>query len=97
MLKLLDVLLPVKTEFQNKRQVLQEEFDIPDDTKKFAEEVAEMCNLSKGVMEQGMAKGRLSALLEAVEALMDSAQVSAEKAMDMLKISGEDRTALNES
>ena len=26
MLKLLDVLLPVKTEFQNKRQVLQEEF-----------------------------------------------------------------------
>lgn len=60
-----------------------------------------MCNLSKGAMEKGiekgMAKGRLSALLEAVEALMDSAQVSAEKAMDMLKISNEDRAALKES
>lgn len=56
-----------------------------------------MCNLSKGVMEKGMAKGRFSGLLEAVQALMDSAQVSAEKAMDMLKISGEDRAALKES
>lgn len=72
-----------------------------------------MCNLRKGVMEksiekglaqdlakgmeQGMAKGRFSARLEVVQALMDSAQVSADKAMDMLKISGEDRTALKES
>lgn len=60
-----------------------------------------MCNLSKGVMEKGiekgMAKGRFSGLLEAVQALMDSAHISADKAMDMLKISGEDRAALKES
>lgn len=53
-----------------------------------------MCNLSKGIMEKGMAKGRLIALLESVCALMDSAQISAENAMEMLKISDEDRASL---
>ena len=53
-----------------------------------------MCNLSEGIMEKGMAKGRLIALLESVSALMDSAQISAENAMEMLKISDEDRASL---
>lgn len=53
-----------------------------------------MCNLSEGIMEKGMAKGRLIALLESVRALIDSAQVSAEKAMEMLRISDEDRASL---
>ena len=53
-----------------------------------------MCNLSEGIMEKGMAKGRLIALLESVCALMDSAQISAEIAMEMLKISDEDRASL---
>ena len=91
-LKLLDVLLSAEVEPQKKQQVLQNEFNIPM-TKKLAEEVSEMCNLSRGVME----KGRLNGLLDSVRALMDSAQISAEKAMDMLKISKEDRVALKES
>ena len=53
-----------------------------------------MCNLSEGIMEKGMAKGRLIALLESVCALMDSVQVSARKAMEMLRISDEDRASL---
>ncbi len=53
-----------------------------------------MCNLSEGITEKGMVKGRLIALLESVCALMDSAQVSAEKAMEMLRISDEDRASL---
>lgn len=91
-LKLLDVLLSAEVEPQKKQQVLQNEFNIPM-TKKLAEEVSEMCNLSRGVME----KGRLNGLLDSVRALMDSAQISAEKAMDMLKISKEDRVALKEA
>ena len=53
-----------------------------------------MCNRSEGITEKGMVKGRLIALLESVCALMDSAQVSAEKAMEMLRISDEDRASL---
>ena len=49
-LKLLDVLLSTEVEAQKKQKVLQEEFYIPM-APKFAEEVVEMCNLSKGVME----------------------------------------------
>ena len=47
-LKLLDVLLSTEVEAQKKQKVLQEEFYIPM-APKFAEEVVEMCNLSKGV------------------------------------------------
>ena len=53
-----------------------------------------MGKLSAGISEKGMVKGLLIALLESVCALMDSAQVSAEKAMAMLRISDEDRASL---
>lgn len=77
---------------QKKQQVLQDEFNIPM-TKKFVEVVTELCNLSRGVME----KGRLNGLLDSVRALMDSAHVSAEEAMDMPKISSKDGAVLKES
>ena len=59
----------------------------------------EMCNLSQGVEEKGIAKGlvkgraegRAEATATLIRNLMDSASVSIEKAMSMLKISEEDR------
>ena len=58
-----------------------------------------MCNLSQGVEEKGLAKGlvkgraegRAEATVTLIRNLMDSASVSIEKAMSMLKISEEDR------
>jgi len=58
-----------------------------------------MCNLSQGVEEKGIAKGlakgraegRTEATVTLIRNLMDSASISIEKAMSMLKISEEDR------
>ncbi len=58
-----------------------------------------MCNLSQGVEEKGIAKGlargraegRAEATVTLIRNLMDSASISIEKAMSMLKISEEDR------
>ena len=57
-----------------------------------------MCNLSQGVEEKGIAKGlargraegRAEATVTLIRNLMDSASISIEKAMSMLKISEED-------
>ena len=58
-----------------------------------------MCNLSQGVEEKGIAKGlargraegRAEATVTLIRNLMDSASISIEKAMSMLKISEQDR------
>lgn len=50
-----------------------------------------MCNLSEGVMAKGRAEGRAEATATLIRNLMDSASISLEKAMSMLKISEEDR------
>lgn len=52
-----------------------------------------MCNLSKLVFE----KGRLIGLHHSVCALMETLQIPTDEAIDMLKISKEDRAALKES
>lgn len=52
-----------------------------------------MCNLSEGAFE----KGRLIGLHRSVCALMDTLHIPIDEAMDILKISSEDRTALKKS
>ena len=91
-LKLLDVLLSDEVEPQKKQQVLQDEFDIPM-TKKFMEEVTEMCNLSKGVMEKGIEKG----ILRSVRAAMETLKVSSEQAMDILQVPADERGAIRKA
>ena len=91
-LKLLDVLLSTEVETQKKQKVLQEEFYIPM-APKFAEEVVEMCNLSKGVMEQGMEKG----VLRSVRAAMESLKVPAEQTMDILQVPDDEREAIRKA
>ena len=85
-LKLLDVLLSPKAGEAEKRQVLQEEFDIPM-TETLEAEVHQMCNLSQGVRELGRSEG----LLASIRSLMASMGWSVEQAMDALRLSDDDR------
>lgn len=99
-LRLLDVLLSAEVEPQKKQQVLQDEFDIPM-TKKFVEEVTEMCNLSKGVMEKGIEKGMEQGMekgiLRSVRAAMETLKISAEQAMDILQVPADERDAIRKA
>ena len=55
--------------------------------KKFESEVSTMCNLSDGVEERGIAKGTL----RSIRNLMETLQLTAEQAIDALKIPEEER------
>ena len=56
LLKLLDVLLSQEKKVQEKKEILEKEFDIPM-TEKMEAEVKYMCNLSDGVEQKGIEKG----------------------------------------
>ena len=62
---------------------------------KFESEVSGMCNLSDGVeaigIEKGIAKGITSNTLQSIRNLMETLQLTAEQAMDALKIPEEER------
>lgn len=98
-LKLLDVLLSSEAGIAEKRQVLQDDFDIPM-TETLEAEVQAMCNLSQGVEEkgrirgrvEGRAEGRTEGIAASIKSLMDSMGWSMEQAMAALKISEEDRS-----
>ena len=95
-LRLLDVLLSAEIEPQKKQRVLQDEFDIPMN-KKFVEEVTEMCNLSKGVMEKGLEKGMEKGILRSVRAAMENLKVPAEQAMEILQVPADEREAIRKA
>lgn len=56
-------------------------------TETLDDEVSEMCNISKGIREEGRAEGRVETVLEAIRNLMDSMKWTAEEAMAVLKVS----------
>ncbi len=55
---MLHTLLSNKVKEPKKRQVLEEEYDIQM-SEKMEKEVSAMCNLSQGILEQGMEKQRI--------------------------------------
>ena len=65
---------------------IQEEFNIKM-TQELEREVSEMCNLSEGVEQKGIAKG----ITASIRNLMESMGWSIEQAMDALQISTEER------
>ena len=97
-LKLLDVLLSSETGIAEKRQVLQDDFDIPM-TETLEAEVQAMCNLSQGVEEKGRIKGRAEGrvegrtegLLSSIRSLMTNTGWPLEKAMEILGVPETDR------
>lgn len=101
-LKLLDVLLSSEKAPEEKKEILQNDFDIKM-TQTLESEVHSMCNLSKGIEEKGRQEGRregrqegrqegmIDGILTSIKNLMVSMDWSAEQAMKMLKISKEDQ------
>ena len=97
-LKLLEVLLSSERSTKEKREILQEEFNIKM-TQELEREVSEMCNLSEGVEQKGIAKGiakgRTYGIVEGIATsirnLMESMRWSIEQAMDALQIPTEER------
>lgn len=59
LLRLLDVLLSSDTTAEKKKEVLENDFGIPM-TKKMESEVEYMCNLSDGVEQRGVEKGKIT-------------------------------------
>lgn len=83
--KLLDVLLSSEKEPEEKKKILQDDFDIKM-TRELESEVSELCNLSKGIEEKGIAIGMERERVRAIENLMDTLKLTAEQAMAALKV-----------
>jgi len=63
LIKLLDVLLSDKIKADEKKKILENEYNIKM-TKSIEREVLGMCNISDGVYERGIEKGRLSGIVD---------------------------------
>lgn len=98
-LKLLSVLLSSEKAAEEKKKVLSEEFDITM-TESIEGGLEEMCNLSKGVVEKGIAIGiqqeREAGTLRSIQNLMETLQLTAEQAMDALKVEESKRSVYAE-
>ena len=79
------MLLGSETSVAEKRKILENEYHIQM-TQKLESEVSGMCNLSKGVLEKGMAKGVAKGTMSAIRNLMETMNWSMEQAMAALKI-----------
>lgn len=97
-LRMLDVLLGHETSEAEKRQILQDDYNIQM-THTMEKEVSTMCNLSKGVMEksflkghtEGRAEGRAEGILSSIQSLMETLGLTIEQAMVALKVPEDER------
>ena len=101
LLKLLDVLLAAEPDTQKKKDALEQEFEIPM-TETLEGRMEHMCNLSEGVWEkamekgierglergreEGLEKGREETCLSSIQNVMSGLGMTAEQAMELLKI-----------
>ena len=65
-LRMLDVLLSSECKAEEKKQILEEEFAIQM-SERVEEEVAQMCNLSQGIVERGIAQGIERGIAQGIE------------------------------
>ena len=93
MLRLLDMLFRSEKGIEERKRILEEEFDIAMN-EDMEMEVRHMCNLSKGVEERGIRKGiiqgreegREEEKLNSIRNVMDTLGLTMEQAMQALKI-----------
>ena len=92
-LRLLEVLLSSKRAVEEKKQILENEYNIKM-TETLESEVSQMCNLSDGVERQGIEKGLKQGLqtarYNAVKNLMKNLNLTCEQAIKALGISEEE-------
>ena len=86
-LRLLDVLFSSETGADEKRHILQQDFDIPM-TQSLGRTVDVMCNLSKGVWEKGQSDG----ILVSIKNLMETTGWPVEQVMFALGVPEADRS-----
>ena len=84
-LKLLHTLLSNKTSEAEKQEVLQNEFDIQM-THEMEREVANMCNLSQTVKEEGRQEGLFDGILRSLKNLMKNKGMPIEEALATLEV-----------
>jgi hypothetical protein len=89
-IELLSTLTTFKKKYSEIKDILENKFDI-ELTEEIKSEVSEMCNISEGIEERGINIGRSQGVYESIKKVMRSLSVSAEKAMDILEISDNDR------
>ena len=97
-LRLLDVLFSSETGADEKRHILQQDFDIPM-TQTLERTVDVMCNFSQGVwdkameagMEAGRKEGAAQTMLNSIKNLMETLGLTIEQAMSALKVPDADR------
>ena len=93
-LGMLNTLLSDTMSSSERIEILDKKFDFdmsPDDKK----EVSEMCNVSRGVYDKGMDRGITlgmdNSTIAAIKNIMQSLNVSSDRAMDILKVPDEKR------
>ena len=96
-IKMLSVLLSRNLDAQERMNILEDSFGIAM-TEEVKQEVDEMCNLSKGIREdgrkEGEAIGELKERLKNINALVKNFKVSAQEAMQILEIPSEEQQKL---
>ena len=94
-LKLLEVLLSSERTPEEKKRILQEDFQIKM-TYALESEVQTMCNLSKGIEENAMYRGMQQATLSSIRNLMVSLNMTEDQAMAALQLSDTDKEKYRE-
>ena len=94
-LKLLEVLLSSKRPPEEKKRILQEDFQIKM-TYQLESEVQTMCNLSKGIEEEAIHQGMQQATLSSIRNLMISLNMTEDQAMAALQLSDTDKEKYRE-
>ena len=84
------MLFSVETDPKEKGQILENDFSIKM-TQSIESEVSLMCNLSKGVREEGIQQGRKETLVESITNLMRNMKLTCDQAMDALGIPEADK------
>ena len=88
-LRLLDVLLSAETKPEEKKAILEKDFDIPMSAS-MSEEANIMCNLGEGIRERTAIETRMDTVLN----LMKSLRLSAEEAISAMGVPEEDKKPL---
>ena len=91
-LRLLDVLLSTNTQPEEKKEILERDFDIPM-TASMSEEANIMCNLGEGIREEA----EFNSTTKSIISVMDSLNVDIERAMEILKLNPKDYDSYREN
>ena len=89
LIRLLSVLLSTEKRADEKKRILETEFNISM-TKEINEEVNEMCDYSNYVEKKGIEKGRNETLIKTVESAMQNLNLGLSEACKALNISLEE-------